>query len=1444
MPHQSPDIRLLVSAATGEERERLETLCRHAGFHIVHALSLDALRDFPLHLWDVVVVKLRSDDLPTWSELYPALATIPVIITGTEDTIKQCLSLSQGVPPAGVLVEPLTEPQLRVTLAAAQRRSEYLRTLSAHAQWLGDVLNSIGDAVIVTDTEGRVEFLNPAAEQLTGWSLAEARHRPLEEVFVILNEETRQPVENPVRRVLREGRVVGLANHTILRRRTGEELAVDDSGAPITDATGRLHGAVLVFRDVTELRTLQRRQQHALALRQRLLQLLHTVLELRSEEELLSEAVNALASLLPLELACFYVLESEQLIPRWRLTTSPQIEPLASSPIPLHGSLLGSIAQRGTPEVVNDAHRDPRSYYPEGFTPTTEHFIGIPLSIGEHRAVLAVARYSEQPFSEEEFEIVQLFARFVQLGLLNAHLWDSLRQSEAQYRSLLDWLPVPVLIHHEGRIVYANHATASYLGAASPDELLGQSPLELVAPEDREITLTRVQALYRGEITAAPPRHTILLRRDGSRLEAVVAATLVSYQGQRSVLVVGVDVTERERLLHQLQRERAAFHIVATAALQSQTVSELCHYFLTEACRELGFAGGSVRLLQGELLVPIALYGPFPAELFPAVPVSDERIIAAHVARTQQPIVAPDVAAYPFSEAHRQRLQGAGMAAVLSYPILDEHGAILGTFQLFHPTPMELPADTHDFLTILATALGVGIERLRLQEQLRESEQRFRLLAEHAPIAITRFGLREGRYLFANREFERQSGYTVEEFDALPDRELIEMIYPDDRERIFRFWREWQQAGFPGVQRIDYRIINRHGELVWLDTYLYAERRADGSIESIVQLCADITPLKRAEAALLQALQEDFRRTVQNLHAIVFRLRRRADGTVVYVLREGKLAGEETSSRLYDIPLHELPEHLQLPADAIARAFAGERVTYEAPLGDRWLLYTLEPLPSAESQITELVGTGVDISQRKELERSLAESEHRYRTLLECLPVGVLEVFYGDDRRQYNLYSNPAFTHITGYTAEELSTISGGALIHPDDREWVLQRWSEWLRSPETTLHLEYRSLRKDGTPYWLELYALKIRQHDGWRIVEVGTDITERKEAEARIQHLASFPELAPIPIVEFTADGHLTYANPTARQSLPIAELSPEHPWIADIWEKLPELQEHPDTPWVRELVLGDRAWLQHIFWLPTHGRLQIYAPEISVQYFLRRQLQEALEHEQALAATRSRFMSTIAHEFRTPLAGIQLSVELLQNYFERLSPAERRNELSNIAARLQDLNTLVTDFLTQSALDTLRHSLSFEPVSVQDICHEAASRIQPLLQSKAQTLELQLPERQLHIRGDPKVLRFVLLNLLTNASKYSGAHQPIHLRVRSELGTVVVEVEDHGIGIPEEDIPRLFQPFARGSNTQGIPGVGLGLSMVREFVQLHRGTVEVRSRVGVGTTVLLRFPSVEQG
>ncbi|HEX4963290.1 MAG TPA: CHASE3 domain-containing protein [Thermoanaerobaculia bacterium] len=160
----------------------------------------------------------------------------------------------------GLLIAVLV---LALRRLAEQRRSA--QELAAQRDWLATTLDSIGDAVLATDQHGRVEFLNPVAAALLGWPPEEAKGRALAEVFNIVNEDTREPAEDPVAKAIRAGAVVGLANHTVVLSRDGKETPIEDSAAPIKDAEGKVLGVVLVFRDVSEKKHFEKERERLAA---------------------------------------------------------------------------------------------------------------------------------------------------------------------------------------------------------------------------------------------------------------------------------------------------------------------------------------------------------------------------------------------------------------------------------------------------------------------------------------------------------------------------------------------------------------------------------------------------------------------------------------------------------------------------------------------------------------------------------------------------------------------------------------------------------------------------------------------------------------------------------------------------------------------------------------------------------------------------------------------------------------------------------------------------------------------------------------------------------------------------------------------------------------------------------------------------------------------------
>jgi PAS domain S-box-containing protein len=235
--------------------------------------------DFRPHL---VLMDIQLDGSPdgiATAELMRTRHDVPIIyLTAHSDAAT--LSRAKLTGPFGYILKPFEERDLAIQIELALYRHQADRKLREQREWLHGTLNSIGDAVIATDAQGRITFLNPVAEELTGWHRTEAVAKPVQEIFCIVNEKTGATADDPVSRVLQTGKIVGLANHTVLLRKGGGRIPIEDSGAPIRDDHRNILGVVLVFRDIGE-----RRQDQAA------LKLLNETLEERiAERTALAEA--------------------------------------------------------------------------------------------------------------------------------------------------------------------------------------------------------------------------------------------------------------------------------------------------------------------------------------------------------------------------------------------------------------------------------------------------------------------------------------------------------------------------------------------------------------------------------------------------------------------------------------------------------------------------------------------------------------------------------------------------------------------------------------------------------------------------------------------------------------------------------------------------------------------------------------------------------------------------------------------------------------------------------------------------------------------------------------------------------------------------------------------------------------------------------------------------
>jgi len=241
---------------------------------------------------------------------------------------------------------------------------------------------------------------------------------------------------------------------------------------------------------------------------------------------------------------------------------------------------------------------------------------------------------------------------------------------------------------------------------------------------------------------------------------------------------------------------------------------------------------------------------------------------------------------------------------------------------------------------------------------------------------------------------------------------------------------------------------------------------------------------------------------------------------------------------------------------------------------------------------------------------------------------------------------------------------------------------------------------------------------------------------------------------------------------------------------------------------------------------------------------ELLAAVQREKELSEMKSKFVSTASHEFRTPLATMLSSAELLEHYSESLSPAEKANLLQTIQGGAKRMSEMIDDVLALGRAESGVLKLNLAPTNLRELCARVVSEFR-IAQGKQHVITLDDRFDRLEAAVDERLLRHILNNLLSNAVKYSPPGSEVTLSLARREEQAVIEIQDRGIGIPLEDQPRMFESFHRASNVENRPGTGLGLAIVKKSVELHGGEISLSSAVGSGTrfTVMLPLRSVKQ-
>lgn len=641
---------------------------------------------------------------------------------------------------------------MAVFLLERSRRAEFAAR-EARAS-LETTLKSIGDAVISTDAAGRVVFMNPVAERLTGWALDDARGRSLAEVFPIVNEQTRETVESPVEKVLREGRVVGLANHTLLLARDGREVPIDDSGAPIRDAHGRTTGVVLVFHDITERRAAES------ALR-----------ESEGRFRVLADTAPVMIWMSDPEQSSFYFNKP------WLDFTGLTLEQMTGD----------GWAECIHPEDIEASSADYSAAFAarEPFKTETR----VRRHDGEHRWVLThgVPRYShsgaflgyigssidihERKRAEEERARLSLMVERERLRLRNlvgdvpGVVWEAWGAPDESGQ----------------RIDFVSDHVEKMLGY-TVDEWLSTPNfwLSIVHPEDRERAAAEALAIF--ESRAVGVSRFRWTAKDGGVIHVEASSTVMLDERGEPAGMRGVtmDITERTRseLSTQflLEVNETLSRSSDVAGMMNAIAGRVGEFYGVDHCAFVEFdknaQTANIRYDWRRNAGGLDYTGVYAMADF-----TTEELRRTFI--SGRPIVVVDVATDPRTSHGVERYAQLGIGSFLNTPYVRD-GDLKFALGVYREEPYAWDEDEIRLLRDLTARVWTSIERRRAEEALAENRELLETVANNATLALLIMDAGQ-QCVYMNPAAERLTGYTLEEVRGRALHYFIHHTRPDGR---------------------------------------------------------------------------------------------------------------------------------------------------------------------------------------------------------------------------------------------------------------------------------------------------------------------------------------------------------------------------------------------------------------------------------------------------------------------------------------------------------------------------------------------------------------------------------------------------------------------------------------------------------------------------------------
>lgn len=804
--------------------------------------------------------------------------------------------------------------------------------------------------------------------------------------------------------------------------------------------------------------------------------------------------------------------------------------------------------------------------------------------------------------------------------------------------------------------------------------------------------------------------------------------------------------------------------------------------------------------------------------------------------------------------------------------------------QRLKPRSNLAPEQQHQASDLAATTSYLQATLAQKERDLKHSEELFGLISENAADLIAVVDA-NGDRIYNSPSYQLLLGYSL---DELKGTKSYQQVHPDDQAKVIAATKASLETGVGQV--VEYRMQHKDGNWLTFESSGSVFHSSSGEVEGIVIVAHDITKRKQVEDTLKE--REAFLRLIlDNIPQGIY-WKDRECNYLGCNLTYAKLVGLDSPESIvgktdYDMPWSKAEAKLYRNTDreVMESSVSKYHVTESLQKADGrriWVDTSLIPLHNTEGDVVGILGTYEDVTERKEAEAALQESEERFRTLAESTFEGIMIHDQGKI-----LDGNSVLSQIVGCDLQELIGLDFFPLVAPEYRDIV----QDYMLHNSGNLY-EIVALRQNGERYSAEIRAKNIRYQGKSLRVAAIRDITQRKEAEAKLQELNAYLNA----IIDNLGDGLLAVDlnNRVGRNNPALVELFELGACDCDLRGK--SYLDIFTNGEIEALVEKSRSYRAEVVDSEielAYGKIgkavatSIYRSSNPAQdcevpediYVGTVILIRDVTREKEIDQMKTSFISNISHELRTPLTSILgfakvIDKKLTESLFPMLisnehgeNPKTRKtinqvtSNLTIIISETQHLTSIVNNVIDIANLESEATTLVMQPLSISEVIENAIAANNHLFSQSAIALNIDFTDDLPQVMGDKARLTQVMVNLLTNAVKFTSTgnitistnffskikdslseHLLATLNHGLDSDLVIVRVKDTGIGISESDQPMVFEKFRQVGDilTNKPQGTGLGLPICKEIIKHHGGQIWLESELGKGScfSFTLRF------